>query len=141
MEFETTIDCPVKRDFAWKFWTDVSNWPVVDPSAESVELHGPFAAGSTGRTKPAGSDSIDWKLIDVQDGTSAVVQIDLPEAQVRFHWTFEDSQTGTRMTQRVTIEGDHADNYREGFEALRAGVPAGMKKLADAMVREAKQDS
>jgi hypothetical protein len=44
------------------------------------------------------------------------------------------------MTQQVKMEGAQADEYREGFEKLRAGTPAGMKRLADAMVRAAKQD-
>jgi hypothetical protein len=26
--FEQSVDCRVSRDFAWRFWTKVSNWPV-----------------------------------------------------------------------------------------------------------------
>ena len=45
--FEHSIECPVTVEFAWRFRTDVSNW-VLDADVESVELDGPFQAGSKG---------------------------------------------------------------------------------------------
>jgi hypothetical protein len=45
--FEYSVACPVTTEFAWRFWTDVNNWRL-DTDVESVELNGPFAAGSRG---------------------------------------------------------------------------------------------
>jgi hypothetical protein len=34
--FEYTIDCAVSAEFAWNFWTQVSNWKL-DADVESIE--------------------------------------------------------------------------------------------------------
>src|ERR1051325_8517387 len=69
--FEHTVQTPVNREFAWQFWTDVANWAVVDASVESVQLNGPFAAGTSGTTKPRGLDLVEWYIREVQDGHRA----------------------------------------------------------------------
>ena len=46
---EHSIDCAVAPEFAWNFWTDVSNW-VLDADVESVEIDGPFSSGARGFT-------------------------------------------------------------------------------------------
>jgi hypothetical protein len=118
MEFETTINLSVKRDLAWKFWTDVSNWPVVDPSAELVELHGPFAAGSIGRTKPA--DPTHRLEVNRCRGGNLCGDPDRPSGSPgEIPLDFRGFTDWNAMTQRVTMEGDQVDNYREGFEATR----------------------
>ena len=49
---EHTVRCPVDKEFAWNFWTDVRNW-TLDPDMQSVELHGGFATGVKGSTTSA----------------------------------------------------------------------------------------
>jgi hypothetical protein len=57
---------------------------------------------------------------------------------VKFFWEFEESRgRGTLITQRVRLEGERAGDYLEGMEALRTGIPAGMRSMAQAMVRAA----
>jgi hypothetical protein len=133
--FEHSVECKVERDFAWQFWTNVNNWPVVDSSVESVTLDGPFQSGAQGSTKPRGGESVQWHLQDVHDGRSAVVVIHLSGAAVRFAWRFEDR--GFRsvcMTQRVSIQGERAQHYiSTAATALEKGMPAGMSRLAEAM--------
>ena len=52
----------------------------------------------------------------------------------RFEWTFEKAAPGTRITQRCTLEGDRASVYAKDVgPTLEAGIPEGMRKLADAM--------
>ena len=82
-KFEHSVECQVSRDFAWQFWTNVDNW-VLDPSVESVKLNGSFAAGTKGTTKPRDLDPVDWQLTEVQDRSSAVIEIPAPGAIVRF---------------------------------------------------------
>ena len=138
-KFEHSVECQVRRDFAWQFWTNVDNWTAVDPSVESVKLNGSFAAGTRGTTKPRDLGPIDWQLAEVQDRSSAVIEIRTPGAILRFLWRFEDSTSGgTRITQQVRIEGEQADDYvgRMGPE-LQKGIPQGMRKLAEEMIRAA----
>jgi Polyketide cyclase / dehydrase and lipid transport len=135
-EFEHSIECQVEREFAWKFWTNVDNWAVVDPAVEWAKLEGPFIAGTKGRTKPRGSDPNEWKLAEVEEGSRAVIEIAGPGATVKFHWSFTDiTGGGTRMTQKVILEGERAAEYEEGMRQLEKGIPYGMERLVEAMVR------
>ena len=133
--FEHSVECGVDRDFAWQFWTNVSNWPVVDSSVESVTIDGPFQSGAKGSTKPRGGDTLQWQLEDVHDGCGAVIGIHLSGAALRFAWRFEDRGVrSVRMTQRASIEGERAQDYiSAAAPELEKGMPAGMKRLADAI--------
>jgi hypothetical protein len=105
--FEYGIECPVAREFAWRFWSNVSNW-ALDSDVESVELNGSFASGSHGVTISRSSGRIEWKLGNVQPEKGAVVEISVPGANAQFEMLFEDSGNATRITQRVRIEGENA---------------------------------
>lgn len=136
-KFQHSVECPVSRDLAWQFWTNVENWPTVDGSVESVRLNGPFAAGSTGVTKSRDIDPVEWRLVEVNDGSSAVIEILVSGASLSFFWEFRDSASGhTEISQAVTIEGDRAAEYaREFGPAFERGIPQGMKKLGEAITR------
>jgi hypothetical protein len=135
-EFEHSTECHVGRDFAWKFWTNVDNWVVVDPAVEWAKLEGPFIAGTKGMTKPRGADANEWKLAEVEEGKRAVIEAPAPGATMRFHWSFADLPGGgVRMTQKITLEGERAAEYEEGMKLLEKGAPFGMEKLAEAMLK------
>ena len=139
MEFEHSIECQVGRDFAWKFWTNVDNWAVVDPAVEWAKLEGPFITGTIGRVKPRGADPNEWKLAEVEEGRGAVIEMALPGATVKFQWNFADmTGGGARITQKVTLEGERAAEYEEGMKPLEQGIPSGMEKLIEAMVKAAR---
>jgi hypothetical protein len=134
-EFEHSIECPVGRDFAWRFWSDVGNWGVVDPSVEWVKLDGPFASGSRGTTKPRGCEPTEWVLSEVRHGRRAVIEVTAPGAVMRFSWAFDGlASGGSRITQRVSLEGERAGDYLEAMKGFEGGIPAGMGSLAQAMV-------
>lgn len=135
--FEHSLECPVTREFAWSFWTNVSNWKL-DADVESVELYGPFAAGSHGVTVTRSSGPIKWHLTSVDPETSAVFEIPLRGATLQFSWTFEDLATRARLTQRASIAGESALPVIEAIApSLEGGIPTGMQKLCDAMASAA----
>jgi hypothetical protein len=135
--FESSIKCPVARGLAWQFWTTVSNW-AFDSDIEYVELNGPFVSGSHGAMRSRSSGRIEWKLRSVQPRKSAIVEISVPGASAHFEWLFEDSGSSTRITQRVTVEGENA---RSLGQALQQGIPEGMKKLCTKMTESASHSS
>ena len=127
------MECKADRNFAWQFWTDVSNWPVVDSSVESATLDGPFRSGANVITRPRGGEPIHGRIEDVRDGSSAVVIIPVPGAALRCAWKFEDTGIrATRITQRAAIEGEKAQDYvHTVVPELEKGIPQGMRRLAD----------
>ncbi|HVF90705.1 MAG TPA: SRPBCC family protein [Blastocatellia bacterium] len=130
-EFEHTVETAADRAFAWRFWTDVSNW-AFDTSIEWVRLEGPFASGTKGATKSPGLDPVHWVLRDVRAEEGAAVEMALPEATLRFQWSFrEAAEVGTRITQRVTLAGPGAAVFVEqAAKEFERGIPEGMQKLA-----------
>lgn len=132
--FEHAVECPVRTEFVWDFWTEVSNW-ILDVDIESVKLDGPFASGAKGVTLSRSSGPIEWQLADVEPGRSATMEIVLPGAVGRFRWTFEAVGPGTRIVQRVTIEGPHAHDFVHAMApSLENGIPLGMEKLCRKIV-------
>ena len=133
--FEHAVECPVGRAFAWQFWSTPENW-LFDTSVESVTINGPFAAGTIGTTKPRGSDPLNWQLIEVDDGHRAVIEMNLPGAVVRFYWQFEElTNAATRISQRVTLEGERSADYTAGTAQLEKGIPEGMRQLSEEIVK------
>ena len=130
--FEHSVECKADRNFAWQFWTNVSNWPVVDYSVESAVLDGPFRFGTKFITKPRSGEAINGELEDVRDGRGAVVIIHIPGAALRCVWKFEDAgKRTTRLTQQATIEGEKARDYQPALADLERTIPQGMQRLAE----------
>jgi hypothetical protein len=137
--FEHSIDCGVTAGFAWNFWTNVSNW-ALDPDVESIEIDGPFAAGTQGFTNSKSSGRVEWRIVEAQTGR-AVIEFPLSGAVGRFVWTFEDTGERARITQRCTLAGEQAESYAKAVgPSLEAGIPAGMRKLCETMENAARSD-
>ena len=130
--FEHSIDCGVTAEFAWTFWTNVSNW-TLDADVESVEIDGPFVAGALGFTKSKRSGLVEWRITEAQTGR-AVIEFPLQGAVGRFVWTFEDRGSYTRITQRCRLDGAQAGPYaKSAGPSLEAGIPVGTRKLCATM--------
>jgi hypothetical protein len=129
--FEFSVDCSVSPDFAWRYWTNVKNW-ALDLDVESIALNGPFEAGVRGVTISKSSGAIEWRIAEVQPGR-AVLEFPAPGALATFIWTFVDSDGGTKITQCADLSGPNAARYVDFARALEAGIPAGMRKLCEAM--------
>ncbi|HYP13095.1 MAG TPA: hypothetical protein VEQ63_04165 [Bryobacteraceae bacterium] len=133
------MDCPVSHLFAWSFWTEVHNW-TLDADIEAVELSGPFAPGALGVTQSKTSGRVEWRVAEAQPGR-AVLEFYAPGAVARFLWTFEDAGGHTRVTQRASLAGERATEYVAMLApGLEAGIPAGMRKLCQAMEAAAGSD-
>jgi hypothetical protein len=138
--FEHTVECDAPAGFAWSFWTDVRNWRL-DADVDSVEIDGPFASGTHGRTHSKSSGVVEWRIAEAAPGR-AVIEFPLDGAVGRFRWSFEDVAGSTRMTQRCWLEGEQASMYAAAAgAAFEAGIPAGMRKLAEAIERAAVVES
>ena len=138
--FEHCVECDATAEFAWAFWSDVQNWRL-DADVELIEIDGPFAAGTHGRTFSKSSGRIEWRVVEATPAR-AVIEFPLAGAVGRFCWTFEDIGGRTRMSQRCSLEGEKAAGYAAAVgPAFEAGIPAGMRKLADSIERAAGNSS
>jgi hypothetical protein len=134
--FEHSAETAATPQQAWSFWTNVENWAVVDSSVEWVRLDGPFLTGTKGTTKPQHQEAIAWHIADVDEGRSAIIEVEIDGAVMRFIWRFEElAGKGTRLTQTAELAGDDAEKYKDAMTEFEFGIPLGMAKLADAIDR------
>jgi len=129
-EFQHSVECNAPRRFAWGYWTNVANWN--DPPA-TFHLDGSFEAGS--RLTTTLPDQTWHSIIrDVNPDREAVIEMQLPNAVLSFHWTFEDlSEKRTRITQRLALRGANAKSFLAQVSVFEQSVPNGMKKVAAAI--------
>ena len=134
--FEHTIEVRATRNAAWSFWSNMTNWAVVDPGVEWARLDGPFVAGTRGETKPVNAPTTQWILSEVEPEKRAVIEMEIPGAVLRFIWTFQDIKSGgATLTQALELSGENTGQYMAVMRQLEQNVPAGMAKLAAAIDR------
>lgn len=133
-DFQHSVECKASREFAWKYWTNIANWD--DPPAR-FELDGPFEAGCHLRTILPGQ-TLHSAILDVKAGHGATIEMQLPDAIVTFHWSFEElSKDRVQITQRITLAGRNAESFVAEASVLERTAPEGMKKLAAAIEQSA----
>jgi hypothetical protein len=130
-ETQHSVETRADVEFAWRYWTDVSNWN--DPPAR-FEFDGAFVTGARGLTHLPGQPPIEWHVRDLRPRASATIEIPADNASVSFQWTFESIGEGrTLLTQRIVLSGENAENYFEYAKVLEENLPLGMKKMASAI--------
>ncbi len=135
--WETThfVDAKVSPQFAFAYMANVANW--IDPPA-TFEMDGPFAAGTRGRTMMPGQETREWRLREVVDGKSYVLEMPLDGAALAFEWRFDECLRGARLRQHIVLTGEKAGDYVEPISAAFANnLAAGMIKVAEAMEKSA----
>jgi hypothetical protein len=129
-EFQHSVEAGATREFAWQFWTSVTNWRELEPGVE-FELDGPFAEGATGRTKMAGQEERYWTIRAVDPGRSWTQEIGLPGASFMVSMQFDEVPQGrTRITQRLWLEGEGAEAFVDAVRAFETTTPDGLKRIA-----------
>jgi GrpB-like predicted nucleotidyltransferase (UPF0157 family) len=131
---EHSVEAAVSATFAWRFWTNVTNWD--DPPARFV-LDGTFAEGSHGTTVLPGQLPLQWRIRRVRPGRSATIEMELDRATLGFEWHFDPlADRKTRLTQRLILSGDNSSAYAEQVRsAFGPNLSAGMTRLAATMAR------
>ena len=138
-EFEHSIFTNARRKDVWVYWSDMRNHARMEPDVERIELDGPFATGTTGRTIATAFQQ-EWELTEVIDGRRIVITGLTPDGDgaLSFAWEFEDEGTGTRMTQRISAYGPQVEDQLEEFRQMELNAPKGMARLAAELDRLAR---
>jgi hypothetical protein len=131
-QFQHSVACKATRQFAWSYWTNIEHWN--DPPA-SFQIDGPFQRGSRLTTSLPGQ-TLQSLIRALKPDREAIIEMELPDAILSFHWTFEDlPEDRTRITQRLILSGRNAGSFVDQARMLEEGTPAGMNKLAGSIER------
>lgn len=130
---EHTVETTASADTVFALYADVAAWPTWDESVVLAELDGPFAAGSTGRMRPAGIETLPFTLLSVEDGRGFTDETPFMGHVLRFVHLLEPvADGGTRITHRVEIDGPAA---AEMGPNVASDLPEAMAALAAAAER------
>jgi hypothetical protein len=128
--FEHSIFTYMCRNDAWAYWSNIEHHAQIEPGVERIELDGPFATGTTGRTIASGFQQ-EWIWTKVIDGQQYVITGLTPDGDggLSVARAFEDEGTGTRMTHRISAYGPQVKEYTEEFQLMGVDAPKGMTRL------------
>lgn len=101
-----SIETRTGVEFAWRYWSDVTNWN--DPPAR-FEIVGPFVTRARRLTHLPRQPPIEWFVRDVQSCVAATIEIPADDATISFQWKFESVGMGrTLLTQRIMLYREKA---------------------------------
>lgn len=138
-EFRHSVTTAARPEVAWDFWTDMDNIARMEEGVERIELDGPFAAGTRGRTVTADYQQ-EWTLAEVVQGRRVVLAGETADGRVsmRFAWDFEPDGGGTRLTQHIRATGPGVADQLPIFRGMERHAPAAMDRLAAELDRVAR---
>ena len=122
-------------DFAWRFWTDVGNWPVVDPAIEHVRVDPAFEEGARGTTVTSDGARVDWRISEVDPYRRARIDFPVPGAALHVTSSFRPRQAGgCTVTQSMELSGERAAEYEAVVApSMDQSAPEGLRRLAAAI--------
>ncbi len=108
-EYEHSVETTASPQAIWRLWTDVANWGSWNNDIEAVELHGPFAEGSTISMTPTGQETVQLHLAEVRENEQFVDEAEIAEMVLRTIHRLDQLDTGrVRVTYRMEITGPAA---------------------------------
>ncbi len=133
-EFEHSVETAASAAAIYRLYSDVTEWPSWDAGVTHVELHGPFAAGTTGVLTPTNQEPVPFRMVEAAEAAGFVDETEIPgTATLRFeHRLAPLTGGGTRITHRVVITGPAAQQLGP---MVTADVPSTVAALADHALR------
>lgn len=130
---EHAIETTASPEAIWRVWTDVPRWGEWNPDIESIELDGPFAAGSTITMTPRGQEPIELRIAEAVEPERFVDEADLGDVVVRtLHRAQRLEGDRVRVIYRMEISGPAADTMGpELGPAISADFPDVLAALVD----------
>jgi hypothetical protein len=126
-----TLETTALPENIWALWADASTYKEWDDGIEWSKLNGEFKVGTTGELKPSGGRPIVFTITEMLEGRSFANLTQLSLARLRFHYTMEPTDMGTKLTHCIEVEGPLAWIWAQALRpAFQASLPAAMRKLA-----------
>ncbi|MFI9816299.1 SRPBCC family protein [Saccharothrix variisporea] len=126
-EFEHSVEGSASVEAVWGLWSDVARWTEWDGDLESIELDGPFDAGTRGRMVMPGQPVIEFVLTEVVPGKGFTDETTVQGAVLRFAHEVEAVGAGrVKVTHRLVVEGAAAEEFGP---VVAEGLPEAVERL------------
>ena len=129
---EETIETSASPVRVWAFFADVARWKDWNAGIESIEIHGPFTAGTSFTMRPPGQDALTSTLIEVTPNESFSDETIVDETRVVvLHKLVALAPGRTRIVYSTEITGPGADAVGPMVTADFRDVLVALKRLAE----------
>ncbi|HET6552968.1 MAG TPA: SRPBCC family protein [Dyella sp.] len=125
------IEAPAAR--VWQLFRDVAGWKRWNAGIEHIELHGPFATGTTFTMQPPGEDAFVSTLIAVSENAGFTDETVIDGTRVVVEHRIEPTSAGgARVTYATQIHGPGAEDFGPLVTGDFGDVLKGLKRMAEA---------
>ena len=129
---EESIESTATPAQIWKVWSDVQGWKRWNAGIEEIELHGPFAPGTTFSMKPPGEDPFTSTLVDVRPDESFTDETIIDGTRVLVRHAIVPLAAGrVRISYSTEITGPSAAEFGPMVTADFPDVLKGLKRVAE----------
>jgi uncharacterized protein YndB with AHSA1/START domain len=131
--YQHSIETAAPPEVVWGLYSDVTTWSEWNAGVERVDLHGPFAAGTSGELTPPGADPLPFRIVAATKNLGYTAETDIAET-VTLRTTSQLTPLpsgGTRISHTAELVGPAAEFFGQSFgPKLAAGVPRTAETLA-----------
>ncbi|HWX03139.1 SRPBCC family protein [Collimonas sp.] len=129
---EESIETSAAASRVWALFADVARWKEWNAGIESIELHGPFVAGTTFTMRPPGQDALTSTLTEVKVNERFIDETVVDDTRVLVSHKLLPLPSGrTRIIYSTEISGPDAAEIGPLVTGDFSDVLAALKKLAE----------
>ena len=129
---EESIETSAAPSRIWALFADVARWKNWNAGIESIELHGPFIAGTTFTMRPPGQDPLTSILTEVKPNESFIDETVVDGTRVLVSHKLVQLPSGrTKIIYSTEISGPDAVEIGPMVTGDFPDVLAALKKLAE----------
>ncbi|HEV2636465.1 MAG TPA: SRPBCC family protein [Actinocrinis sp.] len=136
-EHEYSIEVDLTPQAVWKVWSDVAGAATWNEGIESIEMYGPFAAGTEFLMTPPGRNPVLMRLAEVVDNEMFVEETQAHGLLIRIVHRVEPlGEHRCTVTYRTHITGPGAD---QAGAHIGPGITAPFPRAVAQLVERAQQ--
>ena len=129
---EESIEASATPERIWKLFSDVAGWKSWNAGIEHIEIHGPFAAGTTFTMQPPGSEAFVSTLTSVQENEAFTDETVIDGTRVEVHHGIVRLSDGrSRIVYSTTITGPAAAEIGPFVTEDFGSVLRSLKRLSE----------
>lgn len=129
---EASIETTATPAQIWKLFCDVNGWKTWNSGIESIEIHGPFAAGTTFSMQPPDAEMLTSTLVSVEENQGFTDETIVGDTRVLVHHQITSlAAGGTKITYRTEVTGLDAAEIGAIVTGDFSEVLSALKTLAE----------
>jgi len=129
---EESIETTATPARIWQLFCDVTGWKRWNSGIENIEIHGPFAVGTTFSMQPPGEETLLSRLVEVEENQGFTDETVIDDTRVLVHHRIESLASGrTRITYKTEVSGPNASEFGALVVSDFPDVLRELKRLAE----------